>query len=397
MTRNPRCSLTKERNERDGAMADDTNSAPDGELVPGENDLTVTFLAQGEQTVTQIAALLAGYIAGAEHTLDIAAYGFDLQPAAAAIVGAALRDRAVAGVRIRIAYDSDRALMPNLMAGMDPAPSETEAFVTSLGYPSKGISGLKLMHNKYVVRDAALPSAQVWTGSTNLDDASWSLQENNILRIASAQLATYYAEDFEQLWQTGEIGESGNFGTREAPLTYRGEPAHVRVLFAPGGGETIDTLVAQTVRRATWRTRICSMLLNSGNLLNTLRDLLEEGSVTVDGVYDRTQMAEVLLQWQRIPTNHWKIDAFQEIVARAGLVGKNSTPYTPTSVHDFLHDKILLVDDTVITGSYNFSHSAEVNAENILFIDSRPLAAEYSAYIDHLIAKYGSAPTAAQS
>jgi phosphatidylserine/phosphatidylglycerophosphate/cardiolipin synthase-like enzyme len=111
------------------------------------------------------------------------------------------------------------------------------------------------MHNKYVVRDAGLPTAQVWTGSTNLDDAAWSLQENNILRIASAQLASYYAEDFEQLWQTGEIGESGNFGTRDVALTYRGESAHAHVLFAPGGGETIDALVAQTVQRASWRAR----------------------------------------------------------------------------------------------------------------------------------------------
>jgi len=371
-------------------MAGETITASTSEPLPGENDLAVTFLAQGEQSAEQIATLLAEFIAGAERTLDIAAYGFALQPDTAAIIGAALRERAAAGVRIRIAYDSDRALMINLMAGMDPALSETEAFVAHLGYPSKGISGLKLMHNKYLVRDAGQPTAQVWTGSTNLDDDAWTLQENNVLRIASAQLASYYAEDFEQLWQTGEIGESGNVGTRDVALTYRGEPAHVRVLFAPGGGETIDALVAQTVRGASWRVRICSMLLNAGNLLNALRDLLAAGNVAVDGVYDRTQMAAVLLQWQEIPHNHWKIGAFNDIVARARLAGKNSTPYTPTSVHDFMHDKILVVDDTVITGSYNFSRSAELNAENILFIDSRPLAAEYSAYIDRLIAKYGS-------
>jgi phosphatidylserine/phosphatidylglycerophosphate/cardiolipin synthase-like enzyme len=378
-------------------MADQAAIAPSDELIPGENDLAVIFLAQGEQTAAQIATMLANFITGAERTLDIAAYGFDLQPETAAIVAAALRERAAAGVRIHIAYDSDRAIILNLMAGMDPPLSGTETFVESLGYPSKGISGLKLMHNKYVVRDANLPTAKVWTGSTNLDDAAWALQENNILRIASERLAAYYAEDFEQLWQTGEIGESGNFDTRDVALTYRGEPAHVRVLFAPGGGETIDALVARTVQRASWRVRICSMLLNAGNLLGALRDLLAAGNATVDGMYDRTQMAEVITQWRELPKNHWKIGAFNEIVARAGLVGKNSTPYTPTSVHDFMHNKILVVDDTVITGSYNFSRSAELNAENILFIDSRPLAAEYSAYIDRLIAKYGPAPTAAQA
>jgi phosphatidylserine/phosphatidylglycerophosphate/cardiolipin synthase-like enzyme len=42
----------------------------------------------------------------------------------------------------------------------------------------------------------------------------------------------------------------------------------------------------------------------------------------------------------------------------------------------------------VITGSYNFSRSAQFNAENILFIESAPLADTYSAYIDHLKSKY---------
>ena len=46
----------------------------------------------------------------------------------------------------------------------------------------------------------------------------------------------------------------------------------------------------------------------------------------------------------------------------------------PTGSHDFMHDKVLVIDDTVITGSCNFSRSAQFNAENILFIDSAALA-----------------------
>jgi phosphatidylserine/phosphatidylglycerophosphate/cardiolipin synthase-like enzyme len=54
-----------------------------------------------------------------------------------------------------------------------------------------------------------------------------------------------------------------------------------------------------------------------------------------------------------------------------------------------MHNKVLVVDDSVITGSYNFSRSAQFNAENILFIESAPLAERYSGYIDHLVRKYG--------
>lgn len=130
------------------------------------------------------------------------------------------------------------------------------------------------------------------------------------------------------------------------------------------------------------------MLLNSGALLTALGDLLRAGQVVVDGLYDRTQMSTVLQQWQAVPHNHGKIGAVQDIITGAHLVGKNSTPYSPTSIHDFMHDKVLVVDDLVITGSYNFSRSAELNAENILMIASPTLAATYSQQIDHVMAKY---------
>jgi phosphatidylserine/phosphatidylglycerophosphate/cardiolipin synthase-like enzyme len=130
------------------------------------------------------------------------------------------------------------------------------------------------------------------------------------------------------------------------------------------------------------------LLINSATLISELGNLLRGGRIAVDGIYDRTQMAEVYVQWQDVPQNRWKIGALTEIVARAGLVGKNSTPYTPTGRHDFMHNKVLVIDDTVITGSYNFSRSAQFNAENILFIESAALAEAYSDYIDHLKRKY---------
>jgi phosphatidylserine/phosphatidylglycerophosphate/cardiolipin synthase-like enzyme len=55
-----------------------------------------------------------------------------------------------------------------------------------------------------------------------------------------------------------------------------------------------------------------------------------------------------------------------------------------------MHNKILVIDDTVITGSYNFSRSAQFNAENILFIESAALAETYSSYIERMMQKYAS-------
>jgi phosphatidylserine/phosphatidylglycerophosphate/cardiolipin synthase-like enzyme len=217
---------------------------------------------------------------------------------------------------------------------------------------------------------------------------AFTLMENNILEVDSPALAGYYAQDFEQLWEKENFDNTGNIHTVPVPLTFSGQSATARVMFSPGCGLEIDTEIASRVRAAKRRVRICSLLINSGTLISELGNLLRAGRVAVDGIYDRTQMAEVYVQWQEVSSNRWKIGALKDIIDRAGLVGKNSTPYTPTGRHDFMHNKVLVIDDTVITGSYNFSRSAQFNAENILFIESPPLAEAYSVYIDHLKQKY---------
>ena len=363
-------------------------------LRPGHSDLAVRFLAQGEQRPEEVARWLATFIGAARRSLDFALYDARLGPEPRAILAAALRERAAAGVAIRIVYDADKPEAPQLARGMDPAPGGTGGFIQSLGYPFRRIGGPKLMHHKYIVRDAGEPSAAVWTGSTNWTDDAWSLQENNIVVIGSPEVADAYARDFADLWRERENDGTGEFDVPPVALHYAGTPLTVWVAFSPGRGLAIDEAVAAQVANARRRIRICSMLLNSGTLLNALLHQLNAGRVPVDGLYDRTQMAGVLDQWETVPGNHWKIGAVGEIVARAGLAGKVSRPYRPAAPHDFMHNKILVVDDLVITGSYNFSRSAQFNAENLLILENVALAEAYSAYIDRLVARYGGATRA---
>jgi phosphatidylserine/phosphatidylglycerophosphate/cardiolipin synthase-like enzyme len=221
-----------------------------------------------------------------------------------------------------------------------------------------------------------------------MTDDAFTLMENNVVMLDSAPLAAAYAENFEQLWEKENFENTGKIHTEPVSLTFEDQPVTARLMFSPGCGLEIDTEIARRVRAAQRRVRICSLLINSGTLIGELQNLLHAGRIQVDGIYDRTQMAEVYTQWQEVPSNHWKIPALQEIVTRAHLAGKNSTPYSPTSRHDFMHNKVLVIDDTVITGSYNFSRSAQFNAENILFLESAALAETYSRYIDHLQSKY---------
>ena len=346
--------------------------------------VSVLFLAEGEQSADQVMSRLAAFINGARQTLDFAIYDMRLSDPLRARLAAALREKAQAGVDIRFCYDADKPAPPNLAGGQDPAPAGTGAFVQSLGYPWRRIAGMKLMHSKFIIRDRRT----IWTGSANMTDDAFTLMENNIVEIDSQSLSNYYAEDFEQLWEKQNFEHTGEIHTESVPLTFSNESATARVMFSPGCGLEIDSEIARRVRAAQRRVRICSLLINSGTLIGELGNLLHRGGVAVDGIYDRTQMEQVYLQWQDVPQNRWKIGALKDIIARAGLIGKNSTPYTPSGRHNFMHNKVLVIDNTVITGSYNFSRSAQFNAENILFIESAPLADSYSAYIDHLKSKY---------
>ena len=350
------------------------------------DNLSVFFLAEREQSAGDVMARLAAFIRGAKQTLDFAIYDMRFSDSLRAQLAAALREKAEGGVKIRFCYDADKPPQPDLAAGQDPAPSGTGAFIQSLGYPWRRIAGMKLMHSKYIVRDRQ----SVWTGSTNMTDEAFESEENNIVEIDSAPLASYYAQNFEELWEKENFEHTGDIHTEPVPLIFSSQSATARVLFSPGCGLAIDSEIARRARAAQRRVRICSLLINSGTLIGELGNLLRRGDVTVDGIYDRTQMEQVYLQWQEVPQNRWKINALKEIILRAGLVGKNSARYTPTGPHNFMHNKVLVIDDTVITGSYNFSRSAQFNAENILFIESAPLAEAYSAYIDHLKSKYAS-------
>ena len=355
-------------------------------MAASVDSLSVFFLSQDEQTAASVLARLTTFIAAAKETLEFALYDLRLSEVLKEKLADALRERAAAGVQIRICYDGDKPFVPNLAAGQDPAPAGTGAMVYSLGYPYRRIAGMKLMHDKFIVRDRSA----VWTGSLNLTDDAFTLMENNVLQIESPALAASYSQNFEQLWEKENFEDTGKIETQPVPLSFAGRPATARVMFSPGYGLEIDTEIARRVHGAQRRVRICSLLINSGTLINALTDLLNGGRVAVSGIYDRTQMSDVYRQWQEVPQNRWKIPALHDVIARAGLVGKDSTPYTPTGRHDFMHNKILVIDDTVITGSYNFSRSAQFNAENILFIESAALAETYSAYIDWMVQKYAS-------
>jgi len=71
------------------------------------------------------------------------------------------------------------------------------------------------------------------------------------------------------------------------------------------------------------------------------------------------------------------------------FTGKPSVPWQPTgTLHNFMHAKVVIADDTVFVGSFNLSHSGEKNAENVLELEDPGLARQLSSYVDEVRALY---------
>ena len=102
------------------------------------------------------------------------------------------------------------------------------------------------------------------------------------------------------------------------------------------------------------------------------------------GVVDATQVREVLQQWAESGHAEWKEPLLRTTLARAHFSGKRSTPYAPGSVHDYMHAKVTVADDTVFVGSFNLSHSGELNAENVLELEDPQIADRLAAFGDEV-------------
>jgi phosphatidylserine/phosphatidylglycerophosphate/cardiolipin synthase-like enzyme len=84
----------------------------------------------------------------------------------------------------------------------------------------------------------------------------------------------------------------------------------------------------------------------------------------------------------------WKGPALRFLLERKTFSGKPSTPYAPGSVHDYMHAKVTVCDDTVFIGSFNLSHSGETNAENVLEIEDAALADRMADFVDSVRGRY---------
>jgi phosphatidylserine/phosphatidylglycerophosphate/cardiolipin synthase-like enzyme len=352
-------------------MATDANAAA---------AIGVETLTEGGQRPADVARGIAAFLAPARSSLDLALYDVRFETDAGGLLLATLLGAQQRGVQVRLLYN---VAHPGPIP-VPPPPETAPDAIEALPVATRGIAGIPdLMHHKFVIRDGAA----VWTGSTNWTDDSWSRQENVVVTVESQPIAYAYSLAFGQLWESGSVERSGKVDPRPADVG----GARVRPWFTPEHGEALSHRIAKHLGKAQKRIRIASPVLTSGPILATLVEIVKEQRCDLAGVVDDTQLDQVFHQWRTNGVSAWKIPLLQSVLDGAPWSGKASVPWTPESVHDFMHAKIVVADDTTFVGSFNLSRSGERNAENVLEIREQAVADRLAAFVDEIRARYPAA------
>lgn len=160
--------------------------------------------------------------------------------------------------------------------------------------------------------------------------------------------------------------------------------AQVQVCFSPplpGGCDPASAVIREIVA-AKKSVHMQMYALTSREIVSALIDAKRRG-LDVRVIVDRSQLE----------SDH--SDAYA-----VGRLLSADTPVLVDTIHGLMHDKILIVDnETVVTGSFNYTWSAENrNAENLIVIHDPTIAAEYGQNWSARVARsrlLASQPTAA--
>ncbi len=290
---------------------------------------------------------LIQYIDGAQTSIHIASFEFNLTPVANALIAAKNR-----GVDVKWITDNENGLEFDLQPGRGQF-----ALLTGAGIEVKDDAGRSaLMHNKFWIFDQQI----TWTGSTNISTNGIFKQNNNVLVIHSPEVAFIFEREFQEMW-------GGQFGPR-APSTLNNQWAildgtPIQILFS-SEDHAVDNLIA-LVNDAKVSIRFLAFSFTDYPLAKAMIDRAAAG-VDLKGIYET------------FGSNSSGSELKTFLCAKLP-VRQDGNP-------SFLHDKVIIIDNSiVVTGSLNYSSNAdESNEENVVILDNAEIAALYLQEFDKL-------------
>ncbi len=288
---------------------------------------------------------LAAAMDSAQQSIDVAIYSLNLWSIRDALISAHRR-----GVRVRVVTESDNILGPEI------------AEIKRAGIPVIGDRRETLMHDKFVVIDRQ----EVWTGSMNLTVGSVYDDNNNLLRMRSTPVASEFTRQFDEMFVEDRFGPLSLMGAPHGRLPVGA--TSVDVLFAPE--DRVAARLTDLIRGASSSIDFLAYTFTADGLADAMLERARTG-VRVRGVFERDMAESLGSEFPRL--------------LQAGVEVRVDGNW------GLMHHKVLVIDEgTVVTGSYNFTRSAEEgNDETVVLLDDPSIARQYLQEFERMYAAAG--------
>ncbi len=288
----------------------------------------------------------------AKSSIDITSFDLNLPSFVNALVADSQR-----GVKVQVVVDgvNGSQTLSAKLAGTSKDFDATQT-LTDAGIPVvNGGRSSGLMHDKIIIIDGKI----LYMGSWNMSYDDTFRNNNNLLRITNTTLISNYQAKFNELFVEKRFGTHAQVGSQTPQLTING--VQVENYFSPVDN-VMDKLVSY-VQGAQKSIRFMIFTYTDTDLANAMIARNQAG-VDTEGVIENRGASEgamVPLFCAKVPV---KVDG---------------NKYT-------MHHKIIVIDEsTVITGSFNFTKSADQeNDDNVLVIHNSDLAKLYLQEFDRV-------------
>ena len=266
------------------------------------------------------------------------------------------------------------------------------ANVSVMDDTADGSKGSGLMHHKFIVVD----NKTIVTGSANftlsgiygdLNNIDTRGNVNHLLVINNNNVAEIFTKEFNLMWQEKEFGSSKML---RHPQTVSWQDSKVTVQFSPISSKqdwwlSGNGLIGQSLQEANNSIDMALFVFSEQKLADILENKQQQG-VKIKALIDR----EFIFRYYSEA-----LDMLGVAIARKCQYEANNKPWNNAiktvgtvnlATGDKLHHKLAIVDDdTVITGSQNWSAAANyTNDETILVIKNNTVAKHFQQEFDYL-------------
>ena len=283
---------------------------------------------------------LISLISSAKTSIDGAFYEIGSLRVSDALIGAHKR-----GVKVRLVTDDGNLNKPGCKK------------VKAAGIPVVDDAKKGLMHNKFAVIDGQI----LWTGSYNITDNCAYRNNNNAIRIDSRDLSSIYETEFREMFEKHLFEnrqEKKALPSLSNPYYVKIGEMNINAYFSPENN--VEDIIVKRIKKAKKSVYFMAFSFTSDPIGEAMVEKAKSG-VAVAGVFEKNGSDSKESEYKKM------------------LIEK--IPVVLDKNHRNMHHKVIIIDEEiVITGSYNFSKNASKrNDENLLIIENREISQKYLA------------------